>query len=190
MFPASIGALYPWVVPGSYIDLSDSEMLLNRPFSEDVHLALAFDGKGIVRNARRHELATFGLDEDAAFRKACENLAWSCKAEEVAIGVLELDDGTEIGIVRDSWKAPAAALVLGDIHDYLSNELGARELVGIAVNQQTFVAFSPDEWTLASGALRKFVDEQFRNGNGKPLSRSWLMYDGSWARAWPRLTAF
>jgi hypothetical protein len=188
MFPPSLDKLYPWVVPGSYIDLSDSDMLLNRPFSEDVHLALAFDGNGIVRNAGRDELAAFGLDEDAAFMKACENLAWSLKAEEVAVGVIELDDGIEIGVARNSWKAPAAALVIGEIYNHLSTELDAKELVGIAVNQQTFLAFSPDEWTLASPSLRKFVDEEFNAR--KPISRSWLLFDGNWPRAWPGLTAF
>lgn len=98
---------------------------------------------------------------------------------DVLVGSATLPDGTRVGCARGSWMAPAAALVLGNFHAALAAEFGTTALVAVAVNQECLFAFPPDAATLASASLRIEIDNAY-NGHRKPISRQWLLLDGTW----------
>lgn len=112
--------LFPYVVPSSWVGHVGTESLASWQISDDVHVVLVFDGKGIVKNARPEDLEAIGLDEENAFNTAAFNLAKAWEREEFSIGSATLLDGIQIGSARGSWLAPAAGLLLGGFHAALS----------------------------------------------------------------------
>jgi|APAra7269096613_1048513.scaffolds.fasta_scaffold00106_116 hypothetical protein len=181
--------LFPYVVPFSWVDYAGKDSLVSWEFSEDVRMVLVFDGAGTVRNVRPEDLAEMNLDEGQAFELAAENLGKAFQAGEFEFGGATLRDGTEIGCARGSWMAPAGALILGSFHEGLSQQFSRNEFAAVAVNQGCLFAFPADSKTLASESLRLAIDDEF-TGHRKPISRSWLLIDGQWPRAWPGEQAF
>lgn len=177
-------SLFPYVVPGSWVQHTGTDSLITWEVSEDVHVVLVFDGKGTVRNVRPDDLYSLDMDEGKAFETAAMNLMKAWEAEEFSIGSATLLDGIQIGCARGNWMAPAAGLVLGSFHAALSQQFGRNEFVAVAVNQECLFAFPADEATLASESLRIAIDDEFR-GHRKPISRQWLLLDGQWPSQYP-----
>ncbi len=184
MSNSDLDLIYPYVVPGSWVAHAGADSLITWPVSSDVHVVLMFDGDGTVRNVRPQDLEELGLDEGAAFDRAATNLAAAWQAEQFSIGWGTLLDGVEIGGTRGNWMAPAAGLVLGNLHAALQERFGVTEFVAVAVNQECLYAFPADEKTLASQSLRTLINDGF-TGHRKPISRQWLLLDGQWPRQYP-----
>ena len=175
--------MYPYVVPHSWVAHAGADSLVSWEVSSDVHVILVFDGAGTVRNVRPADLEAAGLNPDAAFELAAHNLGRAWHDGQVQMGVATLQDGVEVGAVRGSWMAPAAALILGNFHAEMAAHFGVQALVAVAVNQQSLFAFPADERTLASASLRIALDDESR-GFPKPVSRQWLVLDGGWPHAY------
>lgn len=103
----------------------------------------------------------FPTAEDA-FEVAANNLAKAFQAEEFQLGGATLIDGTNIGMARGNWMAPAGALMLGNFYEMLKENLGGEEFAAVAVNQQCLFAFPTDEKTLGSKSLRIAIEDEFR----------------------------
>lgn len=174
-------SIFPYVVPGSWVNHAGFDSLISWEISSDVFVVLVFDGKGTVRNVRPEDLSELKLDEGEAFQVAAHNLAKAWHAGEIDLGSATLLDGTQVGCARGSWMAPAAALILGDFHAALSAQFGTTDFVAVAVNQECLFAFPADKTTLASESLRIALDDEF-NGHRKPISRQWLHLTGEWPR--------
>ena len=172
-------SIYPYVVPGSWVDYTGLDSVITWQVSSDVFVVLVFDGKGTVRNVRPEDLAALQLDPSEAFQVAAHNLTKSWHAGEINLGVATLLDGVQVGCARGSWMAPAAALILGDFHAALSAQFGTSEFIAVAVNQECLFAFPADDGTLASASLRIALDDEY-NGHRKPVSRQWLRLNGEW----------
>jgi hypothetical protein len=177
-------AVFPYVVPSSWVGHAGAESLVSWQVSNDVHIVLVFDGAGTVRNVRPQDLETLQLDEGQAFERAAFNLTKAWEAEDFSLGSATLLDGVQIGCARGNWMAPAGGLILGNFHAALSQQFGGTEFVAVAVNQECLFAFPADERTLASKSLRLAIDDEFR-GHRKPISRQWLLLDGQWPRQYP-----
>lgn len=181
--------VFPYVVPFSWVDYASKDSLVSWQFSEDVYMILVFDGAGTVRNVRPEDLEEMNLDQGQAFELAAENLGRALQAGEFEFGGATLLDGTEIGCARGNWMAPAGALILGNFHQALSQQFSCNEFAAVAVNQECLFAFPADSKTLSSESLRLAINDEF-TGHRKPISRSWLLIDGQWPRAWPGEQAF
>lgn len=176
--------LYPYVVPRSWVDYVGADSLLTWDFSEDVRMVLVIDGLGTVRNAKSQDLAEAGLSVEDAFDVAANNLGKAFQAGDFQLGGATLIDGTNIGMARGNWMAPAGALMLGNFYEMLKENLGGEEFAAVAVNQQCLFAFPTDDKTLGSQSLRIAIEDEFR-GHPKPISRAWLKLDGTWPSEHP-----
>lgn len=186
---STLQKIYPYVVPGTWVEYAKPENVIAFPFSNDVQMVLVVDGHGTVRNVRPEDLDAVRTSREEAFEIAAANLSAAWKAGEFGLGTVELEDGTVIGGARGNWMAPAGALVLGNLHRELVDRFKQDEFAAIAVNQEFLVAFPTDERTLKSSSLRQTVEEAFSN-HRKPLSKSWLLMDGNWPSEYPGIAAF
>lgn len=135
------------------------------------------------------DLTNAGLGADQAFDLAANNLAKALQQGDFQIGIAVLADGVEIGCARGNWMAPAGGLVIGNFHAMLSEHFGGSQFVAVAINQQCLFAFPKSEVTLASFSLRRAIEDEYE-GSHKPISRSWLLLDGTWPRAFPGRSSF
>lgn len=186
---AALDILYPYVVPKSWVEYAGADALVSWPFSDDVRVVLVVDGAGMVRNVRPEDLEMISVSPDEAMDIAVQNLGRAWQAGQFEFGCATLKDGTRIGAARGNWMAPAGGLMLGNLFEALRGDLGCAELAAIAVNQECLFAFPIDEKTLGSTSLRIAVDDEF-NGHRKPISRSWLLLNGSWPQPYPGVQSF
>lgn len=181
---ATLASIYPYVVPGSWIDYVTPSAVVSSPFSNDVHMVLVVDCNGAVRNVRPEDLASIGCDPEDAFTIAAENLGAAWRAGAFEFGGATLQDGVEIGCARGNWMAPAGALILGNFYNSMVEQFGGKEFAAVALNQETLFAFPTDPATLESASLRQALDDEFENHH-KPISRAWLLLNGEWPSAFP-----
>ena len=181
---ATLRAVYPYVVPRSWIEYVTPAAVVGTPFSDDVHMILVVDGQGSVRNVRPEDLDAIGYSWDDAFTVAAENLGTAWRAGQFELGITELIDGVTVGGARGNWMAPAGALILGNFYQSLADHFGATEFAAVAVNQQCLFAFPTDPHTLRSASLRQAIEDEFTE-HPKPISRSWLRLDGQWPSEYP-----
>jgi hypothetical protein len=190
MNDVSIEALFPYVIPAGYVDWTEPGMWDSWTFSPEVHLGLAFHRNNMIRSARPAELAALGLDSDAAFDRASENLTREMSADNVGVqGVLGLRDGLDIVVSQGSWMAPAVGLLVREFYEFAAANLRSKVLGAIVVHQQLLVVFPLTEAAARSVALRKFVDDEYKAAR-KPVSRSWLTLDGGWPQPLEGLQPF
>lgn len=159
-------------------------MWVDAPISDEVKVVLAFEEGSLVRNALPSTLEYMGLNPEAAFDRACDNLSKAFQAGHFELGLATLTDGIQVGIARGSWMAPAGGLMVRNHYENLVEHFGVEQFAGIVLHQQMMVTFPVDERTVASSMLRELVDEQFTQ-HRKPISRSWLVIDGGWPRPYP-----
>jgi len=95
---------------------------------------------------------------------------------------VDLKDGTRIAISQGNWMAAAGGLLLVDFFEALKNDFEAERFAAVALNQECLFAFPTDERTLRSTALLVAMEEQI-NSHPQPISRSLLLLDGKWPRA-------
>jgi hypothetical protein len=181
--------LFPYVVPRTWIEAANPEALVIWPVSHDVYVVLVWDRRGLVQNIRPEDLTSAGLDQDQAFDLAANNLATAFRNGDFQMGIALLADGVQIGCVRGNWMAPAGGLVIGNFHALLCEQFDGSEFVAVAVNQQCLFAFPKNEATLSSFSLRRAIEDEYE-GSSKPISRSWLLLDGSWPQAFPGRSSF
>ncbi|WP_431600087.1 hypothetical protein [Stenotrophomonas sp.] len=179
---ATLGSIYPYVVPASWIEHVTPNAVISSPFSDDVHMVLVVDCHGAVRNVRPEDLASIGCSPEDAFTIAAENLDAAWRAGKFEFGIAALQDGVKIGGARGSWMAPAGALVLGNLYQAMVEHFGTTEFAAVALNQETLFAFPTDAATLGSSSLRQAIEDEFLNHH-KPISRSWLLLNGEWPSA-------
>lgn len=185
----SRNTLVLWVVPSGYVLWTEQEMWVPEPISDEVTMVLAFDNGTIIRNASQRELEALGLNEREAFELAVTNTFKSYWSGEVEWGLKQLSDGTQFGMSAGSNRAPATALLGRNFFEYLQDHFGADSFVAVVPNQETLIAFPADDATLASRELRDLV-MRLMNHHPKPVSRSWLLMDGNWPRAYPGRSDF
>ncbi|VVD98568.1 hypothetical protein PIN31009_02007 [Pandoraea iniqua] len=181
--------LYPYVVPGDWVDACDPNGDVSEPFSDDVFLTLVLDGPQGLRRLQGSDLAAAGMTFEDAFAHAASNLSRAWNSRHFEFGIACLDDGTHFGGSRGNWMAPAGALVLGNLYQSMVAHFGVREFAAVAVNRTFLVAFPTDEKTLSSLALRQLVEES-SNGSIHPISRTWLRLDGGWPSAYRGVPVF
>jgi len=181
---ATLRAIYPYVVPSSWVDHVTPDAVISSPFSDDVHMVLVVDCQGSVRNVRPEDLESIGCSPEDAFVIAAENLGAAWQAGAFEFGIATLLDGVEIGGARGNWMAPAGALILGGFHSMLEKHFGTTEFAAVALNQETLFAFPTDPATLGSASLRQALEDEFQNHH-KPISRSWLLLNGEWPSGFP-----
>lgn len=181
--------LVHWVVPSGYVHWTDPEMWVAKPISDDVTMVLAFDNGSIIRNASLREVEALGLSETEAFELALDNTFKSWINGEVGLSLIELPDGTQLGISTGSKRAPAIALLGSTFFELLQDHFGTDHFIAVVPNQDTLIAFPADNATLASRDLRGLV-MRMTTGHAKPVSRSWLLMDGNWPRAYPGRSDF
>ena len=182
-------SIYPYLVSATWVDSAPVGSILSWQVSDEIYLALVFDENGQVRNVRPADLDAHGLDESQAFDLAVRNLVAAGIAGQFSLGCATLLDGTEVGCARGNWMAPAAGLLFGNFHAALKEKFGVGAFAAVAVNQGCLFAFPTDDKTLASASLRQAIDDEF-TGHPNPVSRSWLLLDGQWPRAFPGKQAF
>lgn len=181
--------VYPYVVPHTWIEYADSQHLISLPFSDEIHMVLVVDGHGSVRNVRPEDLDAIQTSPDEAFEIAAGNLGKAWQSGQFDFGIAELLDGVQIGGSRGNWMAPAGALILGNFYQVLAEHFRQDQFAAVAINQECLFAFPTDEKTLSSNSLRQAIEDEF-TGHRKPISRSWLLLDGSWPCQHPREAAF
>ena len=186
---STLQRIYPYVVSRAWVDHVGADHVVSVPFTDEVHMVLVVDDHGSVHNVQPEDLHAVRTSPEEALEIAGHNLGMAWQAGEFSIGTAELLDDTLVGGVRGSWMAPAGGLVLRNLYDTLVDMFDQDEFVAVAVNQQFLVAFPTDEATLASASLRQMIDDEF-TGDVKPISRSWLLLDGDWPRAYPGPAAF
>lgn len=186
---STLQRIYPYVVSRTWIDHVGADHVVSVPFTDEVHMVLVVDDHGSVHNVQPEDLHAVRTSPEEALEIASHNLGRAWQAGEFSIGTAELLDDRLVGGVRGSWMAPAGGLVLRNLYDTLVDTFDHDEFVAVAVNQQFLVAFPTDEATLASASLRQMIDDEF-TGDVKPISRSWLLLDGDWPRAYPGPAAF
>ena len=190
IFDASaLQRVYPYVVSRAWIDYAGADHVIAFSFSDDVHAILVVDDHGSVRNVRPEDLHAVRTSPEEALEIASHNLGMAYQRDEFSIGMGELVDGTRIAGARGSWMAPAGGLILSILYDAMADAFDQQEFVAVAANQQFVIAFPADEATLASASLRQMIDDEY-TGEAKPISRAWLLLDGSWPKAYPGLAAF
>lgn len=181
--------LYPYVVPTSWVDFASADAVVSWQLADDVHIVLVFDGSGTVRTASPRAISELELGPDDAFDVAAYNLGLAWKRLAFQVGTATLVDGTRVGCARGNWMAPAAGLLFGNFYAELVDEFQCASLAAVAVNQNCLFAFPTDATTLSSQSLRIVLDDEFL-GHPKPISRQWLLLDGSWPQQYPDLQPF
>lgn len=173
--------LYPYIVPKSWVEHAGESALVSWAFSDGVRMVLVSDETGLVKNVRPEDLRKAGMSPDEAFTVAAENLAAAWQAGAFEFGIAELQDGVAVGMARGNWMAPAGGLILGNFHSDLTAHFNVQEFAAVPANQETLIAFPPNEASLHSVSLGIVVKEAFRQ-HPKPISAAWLLLDGSWPR--------
>jgi len=182
---SSLDILYPCVVPKSWVQRTGEASLVSFQFSDDVRVVLVVDSEDALRPVNPADLEALEVSPEEAFSLATDNLgvAWQRGAFEFVAETLK--DGTRIAMSQGNWMAPAGGLLLLDFFEALKNDFATDRFAAVALNQECLFAFPTDERTLRSTSLLVAIEEQI-NGHRQPISRSLLLLEGSWPRAFSK----
>ena len=182
---SSLDAMYPCVVPKSWVVRAGESSLVGFQFSDEVRVVLVVDTEESLRTVNPADLDALEVSPEAAFSLATDNLgeAWQRGAFEFTAETLK--DGTRIALSQGNWMAPAGGLLLLDFFEALKNDFSTDRFAAVALNQECLFAFPIDERTLKSTALLVAMEEQI-NGHRQPISRSLLLLEGNWPRAFSK----
>jgi hypothetical protein len=182
---SSLDVLYPCVVPKSWVQRAGESSLVGFQFSDEVRVVLVVDDEDALRPVNPADLESIEVSPEQAFSLATDNLgvAWQRGAFEFVAETLK--DGTRIALSMGNWMAPAGGLLLLDFFEALKNDFAAERFAAVALNQECLFAFPTDERTLRSTALLVAMEEQI-NGHRQPISRSLLLLEGNWPRAFSK----
>ena len=178
---SSLDLLYPCVVPKSWFKRSDGSRMCWQ-FSEDVHLIIVVDGDDALSSVGPEDLEVLGVTQQECLSIATENLAAAWERGEFEFISTELKDGTRVGVSQGNWMATAGGLLLVDFFEGLQNEFNVDRFAAVALHQECLFAFPTDKRTLGSTALLVEMEQQI-NSHRQPISRSLLLLDGRWPRA-------
>jgi hypothetical protein len=178
---SSLELLYPCVVPKSWFRRAAPSRMYWQ-FSEDVHLIIVVDGDDALSSVGPEDLALLGVSQQQCLSIATENLSAAWERGEFEFISTELKDGTRLGVSQGNWMAPAGGLLLVDFFEGLRNEFNADRFAAVALHQECLFAFPTDQRTLGSTALLVEIEQQI-NSHHQPISRSLLLLDGRWPRA-------
>jgi hypothetical protein len=181
---STLKRVYPYIVPRSWIIYAGSENVVTWAFSDDVHMILAVDDNGSVRNVRPEDLTSTHITIEEAFDISTQNLAEAKKNDLFSFGIATLQDNILIGGSQGNWMAPAGALILGSFYQILVENFQQEEFAAVAVNQSCLFAFPINEQTINSNSLKLAIEDEFTN-HPKPISKSWLLLDGTWPSKHP-----
>jgi hypothetical protein len=177
---STLELLYPCVVPKSWVKRTDASLYWQ--FSKDVYLIVVMDGDDALSNVRPEDLDILGISQQQCLSIATDNLASAWERGEFEFISTELQDRTRIGVAQGNWMAAAGGLLLVDFFEGMKTEFGAKRFAAVALNQECLFAFPTDERTLGSTALLVAMEQQI-NSHRQPISRSLLLLDGRWPRA-------
>lgn len=182
---SSLDVLYPCVVPKSWVQRTGEASLVGFQFSDEVRVILVVDSDDALRPVNPADLEALDISPEQAFSLATDNLgvAWQRGAFEFVAETLK--DGTRIAVSQGNWMAPAGGLLLLDFFEALKNDFATDRFAAVALNQECLFAFPTDERTLRSTALLVAIEEQI-NGHRQPISRSLLLLEGGWPRAFQK----
>jgi hypothetical protein len=182
---SSLDAMYPCVVSKSWVLRAGEASLVGFQFSDEVRVVLVVDSEDTLRPVDPADLDALEISAEAALSIATDNLgeAWQRGAFEFTAETLK--DGTRIAMSQGNWMAPAGGLLLLDFFEALQNDFSTDRFAAVALNQECLFAFPIEERALNSTALLVAMEEQI-NGHRQPISRSLLLLDGSWPRAFSK----
>jgi hypothetical protein len=182
---SSLDVLYPCVVPKSWVQRAGESSLVGFQFCDEVRVVLVVDADDALRPVNPADLEALDVSPEQAFSLATDNLgiAWQRGAFEFVAETLK--DGTRIALAQGNWMAPAGGLLLLDFFEALKNDFDTDRFAAVALNQECLFAFPIDERTLRSTALLVAMEEQI-NGHRQPISRSLLLLEGNWPRAFSK----
>lgn len=107
----AVGQLYPYLVPAEYLQQGEAgPESLAWPVGHGLHLELAFDLGGLMRNAKTADLARLGLTGEIARQRAMDNLDRLLASGRVRVMQRATPEGDPY-VVLDSHWAAATALV-------------------------------------------------------------------------------
>ena len=182
---SSLEALYPCVVSKAWVQRYGEDSVVGFQFSDEVRAILVVDSDDSLRPVSPADLEAIEASPEQAFALATDNLAAAWQRGDFEFVAETLKDGTRIGMAQGNWMAPAGGLLLLDFFEALKHDFDRERFVAVALNQECLFAFPTDERTLRSTALLVAMEEQI-NRHRQPISRSLLLLEGGWPRAFTK----
>jgi hypothetical protein len=171
--------IYPYIAPESYLEVLGKGSYVAWDLGQGL-VTMLCEGRGsVVGSLTPHDLASIGLDADAAYTVSLENLHRWVSSDDFVFGVLTFDSGEKVIVIENHWLSSAVALH-GGVYKLAAEVLGQSALHIALPSRDNAVILPSLTLTTVSDKLYTLVDELSRRSR-KPFGRKLFAFTESGA---------